>query len=122
MMEVQYGQLFLKHFQRFPKDDQLKIATFVIHVQQHGLTNLQGRNKPSDNVPTDDPDWLQKVRYAQQYNLWHYHIGIPCYSASRHGDCTSEYVLHYIRGDGFVKLADLAAHPPFKLPQPEYLL
>ena len=121
-MEVLYGQIFLKHFQRFPKNDKLKIAAFIVHVQEYGLVNLQGRNKPSDHVPTNDPNWLQKVKYAQQYNLWHYHIGIPCYTHCSYGNDTSEYVLHYIRGDGFIKLVALSPHPPLALPQPEYLV
>ena len=121
VLTVSMGSIFAVHFSRLPEPDQQKIFDFMRHVQQHGLTNLQGRNKSSDDVPTDDPEWLQKVRYAQQHNLWHYHIGIPCYSPSPHGDCTSEYILHYIRRDKSIRLVDLAAHPPFCLPELENL-
>lgn len=48
----------------------------MAHVRDFGLHDLVGRNKSSDNVPTDDPNWTAKVKYAQEHNLWHYHIGI----------------------------------------------
>lgn len=73
-------------------------------------------------VPKNDPDWLNKVKYAQAYNLWHYHIGIPNYELSEKGDYTSEYVLHYIKGENFIKIVDLSAHPPLHLPSLDYLL
>lgn len=34
---------------------------------------------------------------------------------------TSEYVLHYTKGDDFIKLVDLSAHPPLQLPTIDYL-
>lgn len=46
----------------------------------------------SANVHKDDPNWSDKVAYAQKYQLWHYHIGIPEYRLSRHGDFVSEYI------------------------------
>lgn len=49
-------------------------------------------------------------------------VGIPNYEKSEKGDYTSEYVLHYIKGDDFIKLVDLSAHPPLNLPSLEYLV
>jgi len=65
-MEVKYGEIFSLNLSNFPKSDRFKIAEFVFHVQENGLINLQGRNKSSDNVPTDDPNWRTKVLYAQK--------------------------------------------------------
>lgn len=120
-MQVEYGELFALHLPNFPKADRLKIAEFVYHVQQFGFDGLQGRNKSSDNVPKDNPNWSKIVAYAQQHQLWHYHIGIPSYTLSDNGDMTSEYVLHYVKGDDFIKIVDLSDHPPLKLPTIDYL-
>lgn len=68
-MEVFYGQLFLKEYKNYPKGDKEKIANFVLHVQNFGLEGLKGRNKPSHEVCTDDPNWLNKVQYASRHNL-----------------------------------------------------
>lgn len=89
---------------------------FVAHLKNFGFDSLEGCNKSSDNVPKDDPQWSIKVAYAQKYNLWHYHIGIPNYETSTKGDKVSEYILHYIKGDDFVKLVSISYHPPFELP------
>lgn len=106
----------------FPESDLDIIADFANHVRTYGLINLTGRNKPSHEVPTDDPDWREKVAYAQHHHLWHYHIGIPCYDAGNdEGDKTSEYLLHYIRGAQEIKIVDFSAHPPFQLPSEDYL-
>lgn len=121
-MKVLYGEKFRQHLKNFPKADQLKIKAFADHVQTHGLIGLIGRNKSSDNVPKDHPNWLERVKYAQTHHLWHYHIGIPSYDNDNpDGDKTSKYVLHYIRHDDEIILVDLSAHPPLELPSQEYL-
>lgn len=121
--EVKTGIKIGQEIPNFPLEDKEKIRQFVAHVQKHGLTGLEGRNKPSHEVPTDDPDWREKVAYAQQHHLWHYHIGIPHYDAdSSEGDKTSEYLLHYIRGEQMIKIVDFTAHPPFRLPSEDYLV
>lgn len=121
-MNIIYGEKFRQHLKNFPKSDQLKIKEFVEHVQQFGFEGLQGRNKPSDDVPTDNPHWGEIVTYAQEHQLWHFHIGIPSYTTSEQGDLTSEYVLHYVKGDDFIKIVDLSDHPPLKLPSLDYLI
>ena len=57
-MKVIVAPLFGKHLKNFPRADREKIRAFAYHVEQHGFDSLQGRNKSSDNVPTDDPNWL----------------------------------------------------------------
>lgn len=121
-MEVKFGVKFQQHMANFPKADRLKLTRFIVHVETHGFDGLTGRNKSSDNVPSDDPNWLTKIKYAQTHCLWHYHIGIPQYRLSEHGDFTSEYVLHYILQDECIVLVDLSPHPPLALPDPTYLV
>lgn len=120
-MQVKFGQIFAKNLVNFPKSDILKIRAFIKCVEEQGLVGLEGRNKSSDNVPTDDPNWRTKVLYAQKHHLWHYHIGIPTY-AGMDGDKTSEYVLHYIKETDYIKIVDMSAHPPFELPSENYLI
>lgn len=120
-MKVSLGGKFALNFLNFPKADKEKILAFIAHVELHGLTALQGRNKSSDNVPTDHPNWLKIVKYAQKYQLWHYHIGIPHYQTANNGEQVSEYVLHYrLENDG-IKIVDLSPHPPLELPTEDYL-
>lgn len=119
---VEFGVLFQKEFVNFPQQDQLEIAAFAQHLMQYGFVGLEGRNKSSDNIPTNDPNWSEKVSFAQQYQLWHYHIGIKSYDISKpFGDRTSEYVVHYQRLGDVIVLVDYSAHPPFKLPTKAYL-
>lgn len=120
-MRVILGERFKLHFKNFPKQDREKIFDFIAYVEQHGLIELKGRNKSSDNVPFDNPNWAARVKHAQDNKLWHYHIGIPCYELSASGDLTSEYLLHYIREDDFIVLVTMTAHPPFELPTSDYL-
>lgn len=121
-IKVFFGAKIAKELQYFPEQDLLKIWQFKQHVENMGLMGLAGRNKSSDDVPKDDPHWAEKVTKAQQYSLWHYHIGIPEYDTSRvFGDYTSEYILHYVKGEDFIRIVDFTAHPPFKLPSESYL-
>ncbi|STZ09175.1 Uncharacterised protein [Moraxella caprae] len=59
-MKVIFTPQFKLWLKNYPKADQIKIGLFVEHVKQFGLNNLQGRNKSSDNVPTDDPIGYKK--------------------------------------------------------------
>lgn len=115
-LRVDYGKVFSERLPHFPKEDKIKIAQFIAHIKQFGFDGLQGRNKSSDNVPFNHPNWAERVKYAQEHNLWHYHIGIPKYELSEKGDYTSEYVLHYILGDDFIKIVEMSPHPPLILP------
>lgn len=73
-LAVELGQLFSKEMKNFPIEDRLLINKFIIHIQQFGFVGLEGRNKNSDNVDKNDPHFSQKVKYAQDNALWHYHI------------------------------------------------
>lgn len=121
-IKVLFGTEIAKELQYFPEKDLIKIWQFKEHIETQGFDNLAGRNKCSDDVPTSDPEWRTKVSKAQEYSLWHYHIGIPDYDkSSGFGNYTSEYILHYIKGVDFIKIVDFTAHPPFKLPSERYL-
>lgn len=115
-MKVTLSDDFGKKIVNFPKQDREKIFAFIQHVEALGLNDLKGRNKSSDNVPTDHPNWLERVKYAQQHKLWHYHIGIPHYETATNGEQVSEYILHYILDENAIKLVALSYHPPFELP------
>lgn len=115
-MEVTTSNDFKIKFPNFPKSDKEKILAFIIHIKQFGLNGLTGRNKSSDNVPTDDPNWTAKVKYAQKHHLWHYHIGIPDYETATNGEQVSEYILHYQRFENEIRLVSMSYHPPFELP------
>lgn len=121
-LDVKLTPLFEQWLKNYPTSDQLKIADFILHVRTHGLDGLLGRNKPSHEVPTNTPNWSERVAYAQKYKLWHYHIGIPCYVQNVHGDYVSEYILHYIKEDDYILLVDMTPHPPFELPKEDYLI
>lgn len=61
-MEVLLGEKFKTEMRNFPESDITKIREFMRHVKEHGLDNLPGRNKASDEVPSDDSDWRAKVQ------------------------------------------------------------
>ena len=118
---VGFGQIFIDRFDKFPLKDKDKINDFVFHVEEHGFVGLAGRNKSSDNVPKDDPDFLSKVKYAKEYRLWHYHVGIPVYDKAKgFGNYTSEYVLHYRLLENNIVIVDMDFHPPLNLPSEKY--
>lgn len=115
-MKVTLSEDFGKKLVNFPKKDKEKIFAFIAHLENFGFEGLTGRNKSSDNVPTNHPNWLERVKYAQKHALWHYHIGIPHYETAKNSEQVSEYILHYIRGENAIKLVTLSYHPPFELP------
>lgn len=119
---IEFGQVFLDRFNNYPIVDIEKIKEFTDHITLYGFEGLPGRNKRSDNVDTNDHEFIEKVKHAQKYNLYHYHIGIPEYDKTNgHGEWTSQYILHYKYLDNVVTIVDLDQHPPFTLPDEEYL-
>ncbi len=121
-MEVTFSKKFIRNYRNYPTQDQEKINQFISHVSLYGLTNLEGRNKSSADIPKNDPFYATKLEKINQYNLWHYHIGIVRYHGSNYGDRVSEYVLHYMRFDNAIKIVDMDDHHPiFKLPNDDYL-
>lgn len=121
-IKVLFGEKIAKELQNLPEQDLIKIWQFKTHVEEFGFDGLAGRNKCSDDVPNDDPNWSIKVEKAQRYALWHYHIGIPRYDMSNDfGNYTSEYILHYVKGEDYIRIVDFSRHPPFTLPSESYL-
>lgn len=114
-MHVDFSPKFLQLLDKLDATSQDVIADFVDHVEQNGLHGLQGRNKSSAPINPHTKRQQAQFAYAQKHCLWHYHIGIPCY-IGKHGDMTSEYVLHYQRFDDGIVIVDMTAHPPFELP------
>lgn len=109
---------FAKRVQGYPRQNRLKILNFIRHLQSFGFDNLPGRNKPSDDISKDSPDFIGVVRFVREHCLWHYHIGIHEYElGTPHGDQTSMFVLHYSRKrPDFVRVVHMSAHPPFEQP------
>lgn len=85
------------------------------------------RNKNSDNVPSSDPAFLAKVRYAQSHQLWHIHTGfyndrkntypIDGYRLSSCGkELVSQMIMHYKDGGaGKIDFLNISGHPPFDI-------
>lgn len=122
LFKVTIGKKLLAEMRNFPKQDVDFIFDFINAVQQGGFSTLKGRNKSSSDVPKNDPNWLSKVRYAQEHNLWHYHIGIPSYRLSTNGDYVSKYVLHYVMNGDEIRIVAYDEHPPFRLPNLSYII
>ena len=128
---------FKKKLKNFGKEPKNKVTFFMKTFQEGGFPSIdnvtiQGykvRNKSSEDVPTNDPLWLQKVKYSQDNNLYHYHLGfygIDCdiegYRISSEGDLTSQWVIHYqLISHSHIHIADMTPHPISELPSEDKL-
>ncbi|WP_412500761.1 hypothetical protein [Shewanella chilikensis] len=126
-----------KKIKKFGKKPKARITFFIDEFQRGGFAAIDNvvingykvRNKASDEVPKDDPEWLTKVKLAQDNNLWHFHLGfydIDCdidgYCISNKGDLTSQWVIHYQKlSDHHIHMVDITPHPPFNLPDEKHL-
>lgn len=121
---VEFSPHFDALYRGFPERDQDRIDDFTEHFVQYGLVSLQGKVGPSWKVPGTDPEYYEKVRFAREHYLWHYHVGIPDYKPSRYGDyMTSDWVVHFQRfpRDQVIRLVDYGFHSPMHLPKIEHL-
>ena len=119
---VKIRQVFLDSMIHYGFDNDVeslyKIVQFITHLETEGFSGLKGRNKKSNNPNTNDSDFATKAKFAIKHKLFHYHIGIPEYQQSPHGDLTSEYVIHYSFDEalGYVDVICIDYHPPLELP------
>ena len=117
ILNVSFSAIFAKNLTNFPKADKQKIYNFTKHIEKQGFEKLPGKFKKSNDVDKNDPNFLLKATFANENNLWHYHIGIPKYEECKgFGNFTSRYILHYTHIGNEIKIVDMSDHPPFELP------
>lgn len=126
-LKVDLSDYFVTLFQGFPPSDKLAISNFISHCQAYGLVNLPGKLSSTTNVPGIDPQYYEKVAFAKEYYLWHYHIGIPRYEPPRNSFQryqTSDWVVHFQRfpGNKEIRLIDYGFHNPMHMPKREYMV
>lgn len=131
MFDIDFGDEFLLEYPNYPQDLQNAIQDFIDLVATHGLgkhTEHLYKGKLSHSwrgLDSCDPNYI----YTRGNHLWHYHIGIPYYIASRYGNYyTSDMVLHFIwkKDDTHIVIVDCTEHyksdGSFWLPLPRYLI
>ena len=116
-MEVRMSLWFSEYIERLSDNDYNKIDKFIEHVEKYGLTGLMGSNLKSDRVNSKNPNAKNDELFAQQNNLWHYHIGIPKYDTTKGiGQYKSAFYLHYERYPDYIRIIGMDDHNPFTLP------
>ena len=112
-VKIREALLDSMNYYQFDAHDINKVAKFTFHIEENGFLNLEGRNKKSNNPPTEDPQFVEKAQFAIEYKLFHYHIGIPFYQVSPSGDLTSDYILQYSydQQKGYVDIINVEYHP-----------
>ena len=133
--EVKASDFVKKRIKNFSKAEKLKIHRFINAFQTGGfqaidkflIDEYKVRNKNSDDVRTEDFQFIEKVRFAQKYKLWHYHAGFyntqkneyPIdngYKLSNAQDLISQWVIHYQKiSDVRIILVDIKPHPPMDI-------
>ena len=107
---LETSEMLKDKVKKLGKFEKGKVFEFFQTFEQGGFTAIdnyfvQGhkvRNKASDDVDTNDPDFIAKVKFAQQHSLWHFHVGfydfgydLKGYEVSKNGELTSQWVIHY---------------------------
>lgn len=117
---VDFADTFLKYYDtRYSKTTISRIDDFIEHVEANGVHNWVGKVSRSDNVPEQAEDRDKIISYAQQYNLWHAHIGDPDFDETEHGRYkVSDWVIHFQYFNNYhIKLLELDSHNPMSLPK-----
>lgn len=125
-MKIDYSKHLEKLFPKLSIEVQKGIFDFVQYVMENGLEGLPGRNKSSASVSRDDRTYLAKVKFATDYKLFHYHLGVPTYDKTKGlGSYTSEWVIHYVQVDeDTIKCVHVNPHSrqlSFRNPSPSML-
>ncbi len=131
-MEYQFArtQYFKDHYYPYLTEPQQRaLMSFVRLVKEQGLANLPGKLKKSDKVPEGYSDRERRIKIAREHNLYHYHLGTPCWHESENGNYkTSDDVViiskHVDKEASVTKLylCGFSSHPvelPFPQDMPE---
>ena len=136
--KLERSKTFDRKIKGFGREERKAIFThFVTTFENCGFQGLNSykideylvRNKDSSDVDKNDNDFVNKVKLAQKYNLWHFHVGfydygydVKGYQISSKGDLTSQWVVHYQHlSDNHIKAVNITPHPPFELPSEQDL-
>lgn len=76
---------FFKRVKHFGQQEKKKIQRILIAAKTNGFEGLKSyvvdgsvllvRNKSSNDVGSNDPKFMEKIRYVRQHALWHIHSG-----------------------------------------------
>ena len=105
---VDISKFFKSKIRQFGKSERKKIHVFIEAFHWGGFKAIDNftigeynvRNKASIDVPSQDPQFSSKIKFAKKYKLWHFHAGfydidcdLPGYVISIKGDLTSQWVI-----------------------------
>lgn len=119
---VDYSESFLKYYDAANQTGlthQLDcIDEFIDHFLEKGLSGWRGKVAPSNRLPEGYPNREIAISHAEEHNLWHAHIGDPCFKPSVSGRyLVSDGVIHFKRENPYtIKLISVSYHNPMELP------
>jgi hypothetical protein len=81
--EIEITLIFKNKVKGFAIAEKRKIRRFIELFSNGGFKAIDNyliqsyrvRNKSSDNVDKEDSNFIEKVKYAIENKLWHYHAG-----------------------------------------------
>lgn len=126
--------IFKEKVKNFGIAEKRKIKRFMDEFSNGGFKAIDNyliqsyrvRNKSSDNVDKEDSAFIEKVKYAIENKLWHYHAGFyninneyPIdngYKLSNVNDLVSQWLIHYQKiSESNIVLIDILPHPPLNI-------
>lgn len=120
--QVALGKTFNKYYlERYPSKTVNLIDDFIDHFEENGFYGWKGKIGPSNKVPENYENRDELIAKANKFNLWHVHIGDPCWHATLHGKyLTSDWVLTFKKINNYkIGLLELSWHDPMLLPSDE---
>lgn len=132
--EIETTLIFKDKVKGFAMAEKKKVRRFIELFSNGGFKAIDNyliqsykvRNKSSDDVDKDDSNFIEKVKYAIENKLWHYHVGFynlnneyPIdngYKLSEKNDLVSQWLIHYRKlSDSHIVLVDIMPHPPLNI-------
>lgn len=127
MFQVDISNYFKNRYKEIKNiDEKNKIFNWIAKVEQYGLFKYPKLAIPGKIAPSWSNAKEPHYSYAQQYNLWHYHIGHENYEQGEGDYLKSNWMVHFIwdkrnRNSCFtIKLVDYTPHKvldKFPIPQ-----
>ena len=107
-----YSKSFIACMAHFTPDERAKVADFIVTYQDHGLKDFSLYK--GKIARTGSGNCTEEERaFGLKHDLWHYHVGVPTYVKSPHGQyMTSRDVLHFqwFQSENRIRLVDMYRH------------